>query len=79
MHRVAGKEFAEFAIELGGEGFVVRDDERGLIILGDDLGHRECLARTRHAEQNLMLFASFESCGDFLDRLRLVARRLVFR
>ena len=42
------KEFAKFAAELGGEGFVVGQNKRWLLHLCDDVGHGEGFAGARH-------------------------------
>ncbi len=70
------EELLEFPVELGGEGLVMRNDERRLVELRDDIGHRERLARAGDAEQCLLVKAGFESVDQFLDRVRLVAGRL---
>jgi hypothetical protein len=41
-------------VELGGEGLVVREDERGPVAALDDLGHGEGLAGAGDAEEDLV-------------------------
>ena len=77
FHRVVREESLEFLVELCRKRFVVRQDERRLAHVLDDVCHRESLAGTRHAEQRLELFAAVKSLGQFLDGFRLVARRAV--
>ena len=60
---VVGEELFELVIELGGEGFVVREDEGGALELFDDLGHGEGLARAGDAEEDLVFFAGVNA-GD---------------
>ena len=51
----------------------MRQDQRGTAALLDELGHREGLAGTGDAQQNLMFFAVFEPARKFRDRGFLVA------
>ena len=71
------EERLEFLVELRRERLVVREDERGLADILDDVRHREGLARTGDAEKRLELLAVFETFGEFLDGFRLVARSTV--
>ena len=64
-------------VELGGEGLVVREDERGALQLLDDFGHREGLAGAGDAEKYLVLFACVDAGDEFADGSGLVALRLV--
>ena len=77
FHRIVREERLEFLVELGSERLVVRQDERRLAYVLDDIRHRESLAGTRDAKQRLELFTVLETFGQFLDGLRLVARRTV--
>ena len=61
--------------ELRGERFVVREDERGAVELGDDLGHGEGLAGTGDAEEHLVLFAGVGAGNQLADGSGLVALR----
>ena len=47
LDRIVGKKALEFAVELGGEGLVVRDDQRRHLQLLDDIGHGKGLAAPR--------------------------------
>ena len=76
---VGGEELLELVIELRGEGFVVGEDERGAVELGDDLGHGEGLAGAGDAEEGLILFAGGDAGDELADGGRLVALRLVVR
>ena len=53
FHAIFGEELAEFVAKLCGEGFIVRDDERGAVDIFYNVRHSEGFARTRHAEKNL--------------------------
>src|SRR6266851_7984576 len=74
---VLGKKAFEFVIKLGGQGFVVGEDERRAIHGFDDLGHREGLAGASDAEENLMLFAGIYAAHELVNGRGLVAARLV--
>ncbi len=54
--RIAGKELLELVVKLGGQGFIVRQDQRRAVGLLNDLGHGEGLARPGHAQQHLVAF-----------------------
>ena len=71
---VAGEELLELVIELGGEGLVVGEDERGAVGLLDDLGHGEGLAGAGDAEEDLVLLAGGEAAAPAL-RWRGAGRR----
>ena len=60
-------------VELGGQGLVVRQDERGALHLGDDPGHGEGLAGAGDAEQDLVFFTCGETGHQLADGARLVA------
>ena len=77
FHRIVREERLEFLIELRRERLVVRQDERRLAYVLDDIRHRESLAGTRHAKQRLELFAALKTSCEFFNRFRLVTRRSV--
>ena len=70
---VVREELAELVAELGREGLVVRDDERGALELLDRPRHRGRLARPGRAEDRLEAVAGGDGIGDLADRTRLVA------
>ncbi len=78
-HGVVGKHLLELGGELRCKRFVGRQDKRGALDGLDDLGHGERLARPGDAEQRLVAQAVLDALRQLLDRLRLVARRLVGR
>ena len=49
MHRIFRKESLKLLEKLGGQRFVMRNDQRGLIDLGDHVSHRKGLTRPGHA------------------------------
>jgi len=51
---VVGEEVFEFAVQLGGEGFVVAQYQGRLLIVLNDIGHRERLTRTSYAQERLV-------------------------
>ncbi len=63
----------ELGVKLRGERLVVRDDERGLVDVFDDVRDGERFARTGDAEQRLSFRAGQNAFGQFCNRLRLVA------
>ena len=71
------EETLELVIELGRQGFVVRQDERRPVGLLDDLGHREGLARTGNAQQHQVLFSGGKALHQLLNGTGLVAFGLV--
>ena len=76
LHRVFGEEILELAVELGGQGLVVGDDQGGQLGLLDDLGHGEGLAGAGDPLQGLGLVPGPQAPGQGLDGLGLVAGRL---
>ena len=70
------KEFLELGVELGGERFVVREDQRRPLQLLDDVRHRERLARAGDAHQHLLGSTAAQAIDQFTNRLRLIAGRL---
>ena len=77
LDRVLREELLELLVELGGEGLVVRHDQRRLLDGLDDLGGGERLPRARRAEQHLVAKAALDAVRQLGDRRRLVAGRLV--
>jgi hypothetical protein len=53
----------------------MRDHQGRFLHRGDDVGHREGLARTGHAQKRLVAVTGFDPGHQFVDRLRLVAGR----
>ncbi len=76
LDRIFGEEGSELLVELRGQSLVVGDDERGALRALDHGGDREGLARTRDAEQDLILRALVEPADERVNRLRLIALRL---
>ena len=77
--RAVWKEVFEFGVELRGQRLVVRDHQRRLVHVPNDIGDREGLARTGHSQQRLMLDAGQNGLGQFGNGLRLVTGGLVGR
>ena len=76
---VMGEEGAELVAKLRRQRLVVGDDQRGAVDVLDDVGHRERLAAARDADQHLGADAVLYPFGQFLDRLRLIARGAIGR
>ena len=79
FHAVVRKKFAELVAKLGGERFVVRDDEGRTVDVFDDVRHRERFTAARYAYEHLRADPVLHPFGQFFDRLRLIARRLIRR
>ena len=75
---VVREKLLEFAAQLRGKRFVVRQNERGALELFDDLRHRVRLAGARDAEKRLLLEAEADAARERVDRAGLVAGGLVF-
>jgi hypothetical protein len=73
LHGVAGEEAPELLVELRRERLVVHHDQRRAVHARHDLGHRERLARARHAQQHLPRVAAVEAGVQLGDGARLVA------
>ncbi len=76
---VVRQQLAELVRELGGEGLVGREDERGALQLLDEPGGRRGLAGAGGAEEDDVLLPRVDPPRELLDRLRLVAARLELR
>ena len=74
---VVRQELAELVAELGGQRLVVGHDQRRLLYLRDDVGHREGLARAGDAEQRLEAVAAEDALAERGDGLGLVAGEAV--
>ena len=70
--RVLREKLAEFAVKLGGQGFVGRKDDGGTAHARNHIGHGEGFARARHTQQGLEDFAIVDAFDQFVDRSGLV-------
>ena len=77
LDRVVREEALEFVVELRGQSFVVRHDQRRAVGGLDHFGGGEGLARSGDAQQDLVLLAIEDAAGEGFDGLRLVALGLV--
>jgi hypothetical protein len=77
MDGVIREQLLQLAVELRRQDLVVDHDERRPVGRRDHVGHREGLARPRDAEEDLRGVAAREPLGQVLDRLGLVAGRLI--
>ena len=77
LHGVIGEELAEFLAQLGGQGLVVGQHQRGAVDPLDDLGHGVGLAAAGDALEHLGAQAVFQSLGQLVDGLGLVAGGLI--
>ena len=78
VHNVLPHELAhpELVVELRRQCLIRRDHESCLVRARNHIGHREGLARSGNAEQNLVSFISFNSGNQLVDCLGLVTLRL---
>ena len=53
LDRIIGKKGFKLLVELGGQGFVVGNHQRGPLHLLNHIGHRKGLARTGNPQQHL--------------------------
>ncbi len=75
---IVRKERLEFLVELRRQRLVVRENERRLSHVPDDVRHGKRLSGARYAEKALESFAALESFRQFANRRGLVAcRRIV--
>lgn len=72
VHRRVREELLELLGELGGERFIVRDDESRFPYLSDRIGHGKGLPRAGDPEERLEAFVLPEPVGEALDSLGLV-------
>ena len=78
FYRIFREKFLELAVELSGQGLIVRYDQSGLVQGGDDIGHGKGLAGTGDTQQSLKLIALLEALHQFGYGRRLVPGGLVF-
>jgi len=79
LDRVLGEELLELAVELGGQGLVVGDDQGRALDALDDIGDREGLAGACGAEEHLALEPLLDARGELVDGDGLIAGRLIRR
>ena len=75
--RVVGKKTLEFGIELGRKRFVMRNNQGGFANVPDDIGHRECFARSCDAKQHLVLCACLQPFRQLCNRFGLISGWLI--
>lgn len=78
MDFVFWEKFAKFGIELGGEGFIMGEDEGRALVILNQVRHGKSFSGTSHAEEGLFLDAGVEASGELLDGSGLVAGGLIF-
>ena len=78
LHSVVGEKLLELRAQLGCQGLVVGQHQRGPLDGLDDLGHGESLAGTGDAQQHLLLESIPDALCQSGDGLGLIAGGLVF-
>ena len=73
LHGVAREEVAHLAVELGGQGFVGRQDQGRTLQFLDDVGDGEGLARAGHPQQGQARLAIPQPLHQATDGRRLIA------
>ena len=72
FHGVVRKQSPEFAVQLGGQSFIVGQHQGGTSGAGDDVGHGEGFTRTGDAEQYLIAHARLHVGDQFVDGVGLI-------
>ena len=75
--RVFWEKALKLRVQLRRQSLVMRNDQRGLVDVLDDVGNRKGLARARHSEQSLVLHVGQDAFSELFNRRRLVAGGLV--
>ena len=75
LDRIVGEEAPELAVELGGQGLVMGQDQGRALGLLDDLRHGEGLARAGDPQQHLVLVPPGEALAQLGDGVGLVPGR----
>ena len=78
FYRVLREKFLELTVKLSRQCLIVRNDQRWLIKLCDDVRHRKGLTGAGHTKQSLELVAFLEASYQFFDCLRLVTGGLIW-
>src|SRR3990167_8926089 len=73
MHGVFRKELLEFAVELGGQSFIMGNYQGGFLNFFYNAGHGKSFARAGYAQQSLVAVAVFYSLNQFSNGFRLIA------
>jgi hypothetical protein len=79
FHGVFREEFLEFSEELGGQGFIVRQDESRSLRISNDIRNGECFSCAGGAQQDLMPVPPLKAFHKLYDRFRLITHRLIGR
>ncbi len=74
---VLREKFPKLGTELGRQRFVVGENERRAVHPRDHVRHSKRFSGARHAQQRLLFVAALQTLYQLLDRLRLIAGRLI--
>ncbi len=75
LHGIVRENLSKFAVQLRGEGFVVRHDECWPVQLLNHVSRRKRFSASGDTQQSLEILAFFKVLDEFLDRLRLIPLR----
>ncbi len=78
FHCILREKLLELTVKLSRQCLIVRNDQRWLIKLCDDVRHCKGLTGAGHTEQSLELIAFLEAFYQLFDRLRLVTGGLIW-
>ena len=73
-----GKKLPHFTAKLPRQCFIMRQNQCGFINARDYIRHRKGFAGAGHPQQNLLIHAAFQPVHKLLNRLGLIAGRLIF-
>ncbi len=79
LYRVIGEEFAQFTAKLGGEGFIMSENESGTVGAGNNICHIKSFARAGYTKKRLLFMTKIKTLYKRINGLWLIARRLIIR
>ncbi len=79
LHRIIGEKFPKLIAQLGGQGFVMGDNQCGALYPLYNIGHGKGLARTGNTQQRLVFVVLIKPVNQFIYGRRLVTGGLKFR
>ena len=77
LHRIVRKKLTELRAELGRQGFVVGQNQRGAVYPGNHVGHGKCFAATGYPQQGLGPVTGLNAFYEGINGLGLIASGLI--